>query len=51
MGLGGGIVLRVGTPQWARELASHDVLFAKVGAKLPPALQAERDALAQRLTQ
>jgi phosphoenolpyruvate carboxykinase (GTP) len=28
--------------QWERELASHDVLFAKLGAKRPATLQSER---------
>jgi phosphoenolpyruvate carboxykinase (GTP) len=35
--------------QWERELASHDQLFAKLGAKRPLALQAERERLAARL--
>jgi len=33
---------------WARELASHDVLFAKLGTKRPAALQVERDRLARQ---
>jgi len=42
-------VMRVTRDEWQRELASHDELFAKLGAKRPPALQAERDRLGQRL--
>ena len=42
-------VMRVQADEWRRELASHDELFAKLGTKRPPALQAERDQLAQRL--
>jgi len=34
---------------WQRELAAHDELFARVGAKQPPALAAERDKLGGRL--
>ena len=44
-------VMDVIPTQWERELASHDVLFAKLGAKRPAALQSEREALARRLTQ
>jgi phosphoenolpyruvate carboxykinase (GTP) len=42
-------LMQMDRAQWERELASHDVLFAKLGAKRPAALQAEREALAQRL--
>ena len=42
-------VMRVDRAQWERELAEHDALFAKVGAKRPAALGAERDRLARRL--
>ena len=42
-------VMRVRRDEWERELASHDELFAKLGAKGPPALQAERERLAGRL--
>ena len=35
--------------QWERELASHDALFAKLGAKRPAALIAERAQLGERL--
>ena len=41
--------MRVDREQWERELASHDALFAKLGAKRPAALQAEREQLAARL--
>jgi phosphoenolpyruvate carboxykinase (GTP) len=44
-------VMRLDRAQWERELASHDELFAKLGAKRPAALQSERDRLAQRLAQ
>ena len=42
-------VMRLDRAQWERELASHDELFAKLGAKRPAALQSERDRLAERL--
>jgi phosphoenolpyruvate carboxykinase (GTP) len=42
-------VMAVDPSQWERELASHDALFAKLGAKRPPALQVEREQLARRL--
>jgi len=41
--------MRVTKDEWLRELASHDELFAKLGAKRPPALQAEREQLGRRL--
>ncbi len=41
--------MRVHNEEWKRELVSHDELFAKVGAKLPVALQAERERLGARL--
>jgi phosphoenolpyruvate carboxykinase (GTP) len=44
-------VMQVERAQWERELASHDELFGKLGAKLPAALQSERERLAQRLAQ
>ena len=44
-------VMHVDCAQWERELASHDELFAKLGAKQPAALQSERERLAQRLVQ
>ena len=40
-------VMRVDAAAWARELASHDALFAKLGAKRPAALAAERGQLAR----
>ena len=43
-------VMRVERAQWERELAEHDALFAKLGAKQPPALAGERDRLARRLS-
>ena len=42
-------VMHVDRAQWERELAAHDTLFAKLGAKRPAALQAERERLEQRL--
>src|SRR5207249_3047698 len=42
-------VMKVDIAMWKRELSSHDELFAKVGAKLPPALGAERARLGARL--
>ena len=42
-------VMRIDAAAWARELASHDALFAKLGAKRPAALAAERGKLAERL--
>ena len=42
--------MHVDRAQWQRELASHDELFAKLGAKRPAALQAERERLGKRLS-
>ncbi len=42
-------VMRVDRALWTRELAEHDQLFAKLGAKRPPELAAERDRLGGRL--
>jgi phosphoenolpyruvate carboxykinase (GTP) len=42
-------VMRIDRAQWERELAAHDALFAKLGAKRPPELAAERERLAGRL--
>jgi hypothetical protein len=42
-------VMRVDKALWARELAEHDRLFAKLGAKRPAALAAERQRLGSRL--
>jgi phosphoenolpyruvate carboxykinase (GTP) len=43
-------VMHVDRSLWTRELAAHDELFAKLGAKRPPALAAERNRLAERLS-
>jgi phosphoenolpyruvate carboxykinase (GTP) len=43
------MVTSVDVGQWNRELASHDALFARIGAKQPSELQAEREQLGQRL--
>ncbi len=42
-------VMRIDRAQWERELAAHDALFDKLGAKRPAALAEERDRLARRL--
>jgi phosphoenolpyruvate carboxykinase (GTP) len=42
-------VMRVEPALWARELAAHDALFARLGDKRPPALGEERNRLARRL--
>jgi phosphoenolpyruvate carboxykinase (GTP) len=42
-------LMRADAAPWARELASHDALFAKLGAKRPAALEIERNKLAARL--
>jgi len=42
-------VMRVDVARWARELASHDELFAKLGSKQPEPLVAERAKLGLRL--
>ncbi len=42
--------MRIDEQQWTRELAAHDALFAKLGAKKPAALQAEREHLAAQLS-
>jgi phosphoenolpyruvate carboxykinase (GTP) len=42
-------VTNVDAEQWRRELASHDALFAKLGAKRPDALVEERATLEARL--
>ena len=44
-------VMKVDRAGWARELAAHDELFAKLGSKLPAALAAERAKLGQRLSE
>ena len=43
-------VMNVDRAQWQRELASHDELFAKLGAKRPAALQVERQRLGTRFS-
>ncbi len=43
-------VMNLDRAEWQRELASHDELFAKLGAKRPTALQAERERLGKRLS-
>lgn len=42
-------VMRVDRASWSRELAEHDRLFARLGAKRPSALAAERARLGGRL--
>jgi phosphoenolpyruvate carboxykinase (GTP) len=44
-------VMQVDAAGWARELASHDALFAKLGSKLPPVLAALRERLGLRLAE
>jgi GTP-dependent phosphoenolpyruvate carboxykinase len=41
--------MTVDRQSWNRELAAHDQLFAKLGAKRPAALTAERQRLGKRL--
>ncbi len=41
--------MKVDVSMWTRELSAHDELFAKLGAKRPPALMAERERLGSRL--
>jgi len=43
-------VMNLDSGQWQRELASHDELFAKLGAKRPAALQVERQRLGTRFS-
>jgi phosphoenolpyruvate carboxykinase (GTP) len=43
------LLMRTDAGMWTRELAAHDQLFAKLGAKLPVALAAERERLGARL--
>jgi len=40
---------RVDEPAWSEELKSHDELFAKLGSRVPPALEARRGTMHQRL--
>jgi phosphoenolpyruvate carboxykinase (GTP) len=42
-------VMRVDAASWSRELAEHDRLFAKLGAKRPRALASERERLGGRI--
>jgi phosphoenolpyruvate carboxykinase (GTP) len=42
-------VMRIDRTRWERELAAHDQLFAKLGAKQPQALTSQRRALQTRL--
>jgi phosphoenolpyruvate carboxykinase (GTP) len=42
-------VMRLDHDDWVRELASHDDLFARVGAKCPAALREERRRLGEHL--
>jgi len=42
-------VMKVDAALWGRELAAHDQLFAKLGAKEPAALAAQRKSLGERL--
>jgi phosphoenolpyruvate carboxykinase (GTP) len=42
-------VMRIDRGRWERELAAHDQLFAKLGAKQPQALVSQRVALQARL--
>ncbi len=43
-------VMKVDSGMWTRELAAHDQLFAKLGAKRPAELTAERARLGSRLS-
>jgi len=40
---------RVDTAAWKQELASHDELFGKFGTRLPPALEARRGSMHEKL--
>jgi len=42
-------VMRIDAAMWSRELVAHDELFAKLGAKRPAALIAERERLGRQL--
>jgi phosphoenolpyruvate carboxykinase (GTP) len=42
-------VMKIDSASWSRELAAHDQLFAKLGAKCPAALAMERKRLGERL--
>src|SRR5438034_2583921 len=43
------LVMNVDASRWKRELEAHDQLFAKLGAKQPPALSRQRRELGARL--
>ena len=43
------LITRIDCQEWTQELESHDALFARLGAKQPPQLQAERERLGRRL--
>jgi phosphoenolpyruvate carboxykinase (GTP) len=43
-------VMKVDKAMWTSELAAHDELFGKLGAKRPPALATERERLGGRIT-
>ena len=43
------LITRIDCQEWTQELESHDALFARLGAKQPPQLQAERERLGGRL--
>ena len=40
---------RIDAAAWKDELRSHDELFAKLGARLPPALEARRGRMHEKL--
>jgi phosphoenolpyruvate carboxykinase (GTP) len=42
-------IARVDEPAWSEELKSHDELFAKLGARVPQALEARRGTMHQQL--
>ena len=42
-------LVRVDEPAWGEELKSHDELFAKLGARIPQALEARRGTMHQKL--
>jgi phosphoenolpyruvate carboxykinase (GTP) len=42
-------LVRVDEPAWGEELKSHDELFAKLGARVPQALEARRGTMHQKL--
>jgi phosphoenolpyruvate carboxykinase (GTP) len=44
-----GQLSQVDQTAWTKELGSHDALFAKIGARLPPALKRRRDSLKEDL--